>query len=240
MRDKHGRVVLISREQDGPEQEEITKPETPEMAMQALKTKLLYKRMELVKDPAILIKSPGKTKIKGAREQPYMDTDGKNYWDTNVDVWVEYKKQKSGKKQLGYRFTRIDLGYDFRDAMDNLLRIRLDSNLKWSQSKLFTHEDKSLGEDVDMDVLRRNYPGDDIMENVQKVNTDYNGVTILDPQNMKPIVCNHYELRTVKYHYGDSTNVLLFDKNNAITGIIYGRNINPILPHIITQQKQKG
>lgn len=232
-------VPTTRKKEKEQEPAKTTENSVPDMATQlaSLKTKLLQNYMLRVKNPAILIKSPGKTKINYVNDQPYMDTNGKEFWDTNVDIWIEYKKTTSKQQQLGYRFTNIDLGYNFCDAIRELYSLQSNPNFKWARSKLFVHNDKVLTEDIDM----RFCPSDDIMIKVEKTDTDYNGIKILNPQNMKPIICEHYELYTTGQRF-KPTEILLFDKNNAITGIIYAENIDQIIPYIIarnTKEKMK-
>ena len=205
-----------------------------------LKAQLLHNRINRVQYPAILFKSPGETRIVRADDVPYMDTDGKNYWDTNVDILVSYNQPGRGSKQIGYRFTRIDLGYDFCGAMWALRDIQSRAGFKFAPSGLFISEGKSFGGDVNLDSSKKECPLDDLMINVQRVSTDYNGVMILDPQNMEPIMCEHYKLHTIEWGQGHpaDTFVMLLDEQNNVSGIIYSRDVNKIIPNIITRARQ--
>ena len=220
--------------------------EKPDMAthLVELKTQLLANKMARVRYPAIYIKSPGKIKITGSYEAPYMSQISEDEYETFVDVYVNYNKPKLKETQeITYRFTNECLGYDFLDIMRDLHNLQGSDNFKWSPAKLFPKDKGAATTDPYGFEIRREAKKDVIP--VVRLNVDYNGVAILDPQKMNPIVCDHYEIHGLDYSQGDtniSRNILLFNAKNEVSGIIHTRfenGIKEIVPNIIAQNIQQ-
>ena len=218
--------------------------EKPDMAthLVELKTQLLANKMARVRYPAIYIKSPGKIKITGSYEAPYMSQISEDEYETFVDVYVNYNKPKLKETQeITYRFTNEWLGYDFLDIMRDLHNLQGSDNFKWSPAKLFPKDKGAATTDPYGFEIRMEAKKDVIP--VVRLNVDYNGVAILDPQKMNPIVCDHYEIHGLDYSQGDtniSRNILLFNAKNEVTGIIHTKfkdGIKKIVPNIIARNQ---
>lgn len=216
--------------------------EEPNMAthLAELKTQLLARRMARVSSPAIYVKSPGEIKITDSYEASYMSQISKDEYKTFVDVYVNHKKPELIETQeITYRFTNDLLGYDFLGAMRDLRNLQGSDNFKWSPAKLFPEYKGAVTTDRYGFEIRMESKKDVIP--VVRLNVDYNGVAILDPQKMNPIECDHYEIHGSYYNQGDtniSRNILLFNVENEISGIIHSRcDIERIIPNIIARNQ---
>ena len=210
-----------------------------------LKKQLLEKNMSGINNPAIYIKSPGKTEIIKCYDAPYMDQIGYDDYEEFVDVYVNYKKPKLKEPQeITYRFTNTWIGYYFMEGFRELKNMQhsKDGNLKWASSRLFPKDKGAVTTDpYGLDI--RMGAKEDVIE-ILRPGRDYNGITILNPQKMTPIVCDHYEINNVEYHQGHyiNSNVLLFNAKNEVSGIIHtsgNDGIKAIIPHIITRNNQQ-
>ena len=229
-----GNVQTISSLQ--PKTEEIEPEVTEDSAIfpTDLKTRLLWHNMDRVKFPAIYMKSPGGKRIIDSdiyAAYDYVNEEEHIYYDY-IDTSVVYAKPK-GEKETTYYFPYPwrNLGYNLQYLMDDVHDIQThDSNLKWEPSKMFPKDEERI--------------------EVMRANVDYNGITILNPQKMSPIKCDHYEIRESQYDSGVdiqtksrvyANNILLFDKKGQVSGIIHTWHVDKIIPHIIAmgQAKQK-
>ena len=217
--------------------------EKPDMTthLANLKTRLLENRMARVRHPAIYIKSPGKIEIINTYEAPYMSQISEDEYEEFVDVYVNYKKPKLKETQeITYRFTDVYLGYVFLGFMRDLYDIQESGNFKWSPAKLFP-KDKGAATTNPYSLKIRMEAKEDVIP-VVRLNVDYNGVAILNPQKMTPIMCDHYEFYDIDYGQQNyiSRNILLFDAKNDVFGIVHSRSksgINEIIPNIIARNQ---
>ena len=208
------------------------------------KTRLLWSNMGRIKFPAIYMKSPGTTRIINSdigAAYDFVDEDAGIYYDY-TETYVNYKKTKSKDElETTYKFPYPwkDLGYGLEYLMDDMRDMQQSGNLRWAPSKLFSKE-KSDGV---IEVLR--------------ANVDYNGITVLNPQKMSQIKCDHYEIRESRYdsyflvlsrdqkgQVSDGItcylkNILLFNKAGQVSGVIHTDYVDEILPHIIAKNQAK-
>ena len=221
-------------------EERVEKPDmTTHLAN--LKTRLLENQMARVRYPAIYIKSPGKIEIINTYEAPYMSQISKDKYEEFVDVYVNYKKPKLKETQeITYRFTHTWLGYDFLAIMNDLHNLEKGYNFKWSPAKLFPKDKGAATTDPYGFEIRMGAKEDVIP--VVRLNVDYNGVAILNPQKMNPIMCDHYKIYDLDYSQQGyiSKNILLFNAKNEVLGIVHSRSesgINEIIPNIIARNQ---
>lgn len=239
--------VVVPAKED--EEEPVEESEDLKTRMAHLKECLLNKRLHMVENPAILVESPKETtKIVNVWDDRWGDCDKEdNWWTTYSFVGAEYiKSDKPGKQSIVYKFKcddethrypgTEDLAYSVQYAMEILWELQSKTKIKWAPGRLFdevpkeddSEQDKKQGQN------KRNI-------NVLRVNENYNGVTILDPNNIKePITCDHYEVRKVdmdNYVSWQPTAILLYTGRNKVTGIIHCGNPEQIIPHIVSHSK---
>ena len=222
---------------DEGQEEPVDEAEELKTRMAHLKECLLNKRLCMVKEPAILVESPGETTniVSAACDYNYdCDSEEENWWTTEAFVAVKYNKSYGPQRRISYRFKCDDETHKYPEAenmaqeleatMDILQRLQTRTKLKWEPSKLF---EKEQGNDGVIKVLR--------------VNENYDGVTILDPNNIKkPITCNHYEVRKIDmgdYWSGQPTVILLYTGMNKVSGVIHCDEPEQVIPHIVSQNK---
>ena len=226
------KVVVPEKKDD---EEPVEEPEDLKTRVTKLKEELLNKRMHMVENPAILVESPGKNmQIIYVDDTSWTDGNGRDdWWITDSFVIAEYIK--SGMKQkISYGFKCDDethryprtegLANGLLSTLEILQRLQTRTKLKWAPSKLF---EKEQGKDSAINVLN--------------VNENYNGVTILDPKNIKePIACDHYEVRKIDmggYWSGQPSVILLYAGMNKVSSIIHCDEPEQIISHIVSRNK---
>lgn len=230
------KAAAPAKEADEEVDEEQKEPISEEEKLRTLKEHFLNKRLSMVKNPAILVESPGKTTsiLRAWNDYDYhQNWEEEEWWITDCFVNVEHKKSDGRQGEITYNFKCADethfypIAEDMSRSLEAIMCIlgalQTRTKLKWTPSKLF---EKEQGNDDVIKVLR--------------VNENYNGVTILDPNNIKePITCNHYEVRKVDMYGWQSqpTVILLYAGMNKVSGVIYCDKPEEITSRIISHSK---
>ena len=239
-----GKVYTFPNPFDVKSKEQKTEEPTPQQKQtpdfQERKEKMQYRLMSRIKNPAILLASPGRIQITNVFDAPYMSEIAKDEYDTFTDIYVTYKKpQHKENQEITYRFKYEPLAYDLLDMMRNIQRLQGETgkDLKWAPAKLFpTNKAPATTDPKGLKI--RIEEKQDVVTPVQ-THKNYNGLTILNPQKMEPIACHHYELRTIDWGGSDydSSEILLFNEKNQVFGIIHSRKPDTIIPKLIQKTR---